>query len=329
MCSPFFDRLSLRISDGNANLSQYLSRALADCCSQRPYRSRGIKVKDRHEIFMSEVPFRFQSATGHESVGNADCGCGSEPYSDVKFIIFFQERTINDIEYVLLVLGPVCVRQLSGHTGQLFCQITPCHFIAAFQHGCDQSSMFFFQCPQPGSAGVFPCAGVRNIKHIAQTEPVPGIVHQGNALGAAPNISAHPIIPQVILSAGSGTRTLGVNHHLLMEWILIEAGGGGKKARPLLPAAGELDRYFFRYLRVLFSFRWHGFLSSLLFLDKEKAGNLAKDFPPNGAAREMPLRERRFQECHNSARQFPSFTHQNPDTVPAQQTQYRSWREAW
>ena len=40
-----------------------------------------------------------------------------------------------------------------------------------------------------------------------------------------PDMPSHFFIPQVILGAGGGIRALGVNHHLLVEWVFIKAGG--------------------------------------------------------------------------------------------------------
>src|SRR5699024_12558223 len=54
---------------------------------------------------------------------------------------------------------------------------------------------------------------------LAQAKLVAGIVHQGNTLGATAHIPSHFFIPQVILGAGGGIRALGVNHHLLVEWV--------------------------------------------------------------------------------------------------------------
>ena len=121
---------------------------------------------------------------------------------------------------------------------------------------------------------MFTGAGVGNIEHIAQTEPVAGIIHQGDALGTAPDVAAHTVVPQVILGAGGGIRALGVNHHLLMERVLIKARGSGKKSRPFLPASHKLGRYLFGHLPVKFSFGWHGYLSSFQFWVKEKQETL-------------------------------------------------------
>ncbi|HBT23044.1 MAG TPA: hypothetical protein DD439_00240, partial [Ruminococcaceae bacterium] len=77
--------------------------------------------------------------------------------------------------------------------------------------GRHRPDVLFFQLPQPGGARVGPGAGVGNIEHITQPGPVPGIIHQGDALGPAPHIPAHAVVPQVVLGAGGGVRALGVD----------------------------------------------------------------------------------------------------------------------
>ena len=176
------------------------------------------------------------------------------------------------------MVSPVFLRQLGGHIGQLLGQVAAAHIVVVFQHRHDRCGVFLVQRPQPGGAGMFTGACVRNIKHIAQPGPVPGIIHQGDTLGPAPHIPAHAVVPQVVLGAGGGIRALGVDHHLFMERIFVKPGGGGEKARPLLPAAGELPCHLVGHLRILFCFGWHGVLSSFRFLSKRKAGNLER-FP--------------------------------------------------
>src|SRR5699024_3022125 len=206
-----------------------------------------------------------------EGIGDADGGGGFELHLDVVLIVLLQKGTVNDIENVLPVFVPVFLRQLGGHISQLLGQVVAAHIVVAFQHSRQRPNVPFLQLPQPGGAGMFPRAGVGNIEHIAQAGPVPGIVHQGDALGTAPHIPAHAVIPQVVLGAGGSVRALSVDHQLLMEWILLEPGSSGEKARPLLPTAGELDRDLLRHLRVHFCFGWHGYLSSLPFRNRKGA----------------------------------------------------------
>ena len=249
---------------------------------------------------MAEILLRLQPTAGHQGIGDADSGGGFELDFDVVLIVLFQKGTVNDRENIPPVVGPVFLRQLGGHIGQLLGQVAAAHIIVAFQHRHDRRGVFLVHRPQPGGAGVFTGAGVGNVEYIPQSGPVPGIIHQGDALGPAPHIPAHAVVPQVVLGAGGSVRALGVDHQLFMERIFVEAGGGGEKARPLLPAAGELPRHLVGHLRVLFCFGWHGVLSSFLVLYKSRAAQ----WPPCGSKRGV--------------------TRQNPGTAPAHQTRRRS-----
>ena len=119
MGSPFFDGLTLGISDGNADLPQHLLIDLADRRSQCADGSRGVEVENRHKVLMGKIAFRLQSAAGHQGVGNADGGGCLKLHSDVILIIFLQKGTVNDIEEVLLMLRPVFLGQFSGYLGEL------------------------------------------------------------------------------------------------------------------------------------------------------------------------------------------------------------------
>ena len=263
MVAPFRELFALIILDGDADLPQYLLVYLADRRAQRPHGGGGVEVEDRHEILMAEILLRLQPTAGHQGVGDADGGGGLELDFDVEFIVLLQERTVNDIAEVLLMLVPILTGQLSGHINKLLGKIVTGNAVVAFQHGRHRPDVLFLQLPQPGGTGMFTGPGVGNIEHIAQPGPVAGIVHQGNTLGATAHIPAHFLIPQVVLGAGGGVRALGVNHHLFMERIFVEAGGSREKGRPFLPAAHKPGRYLLGHLSVKFSFGWHGFLSSL------------------------------------------------------------------
>ena len=165
--------------------------------------------------------------------------------------------------------------------------------------------MVLLQLPQPGSAGMFTGSGVGNVKDIAQAGSVPGIVHQRDPLGTAPYIPAHLFIPQIVLRTGGSVRSLGVDHQLLMERVFVKAGSSGEKPCPFLPAPRELCCHLVRHLCILFSFGWHGVLSSFQFLGKK--GGVA--------------------DCHP----IPAvmvFTGQNPGTAPAGQSPHRSSHRA-
>ena len=93
------------------------------------------------------------------------------------------------------MLVPVFARQFSGHRLQLLGKVIAANLVSALQHGRHRPDMLFLQLPQPGSAGMFTGSGVGNIKNIAQAGSVPGIVHQGDTLGATAHIAAHFFIP--------------------------------------------------------------------------------------------------------------------------------------
>ena len=263
MVAPFRELFALIILDGDADLPQHLLVHLADRCAQRPNRGRGIEVKNRHKVLVLEVAFRLQTAAGHQGVGNTDGGRRFELDCDVEIIVLLQKRTVNDIAEVLLMLVPILTGQLSGHINKLLGKIVTGNAVVALQHGRHRPDVLFLHLPQPGGTGMFTGPGVGNIEHIAQPGSVAGIVYQGNTLGATAHIPAHFLIPQVVLGAGGGVRALGVNHHLFMERIFVEAGGSREKGRPFLPAAHKPGRYLLGHLSVKFSFGWHGFLSSL------------------------------------------------------------------
>ena len=71
---------------------------------------------------MLEVVFRFQATAGHEGIGDADRGGAAERHFDVQFIILLQEGAVNDVEEVVLVVGPIFARQLRGNLPQLVCE---------------------------------------------------------------------------------------------------------------------------------------------------------------------------------------------------------------
>ena len=126
--------LALIVLDGDADLPQHLLIHLADRCAQRPNRGRGIEIENRHEVLMLEVLFRIQPTTGHQGVGDADGGGRLKLDFDVEFIVLLQERTVNDVVEVLLMLVPILTRQLSGHINKLLGKIVTSNAVVALQH---------------------------------------------------------------------------------------------------------------------------------------------------------------------------------------------------
>ncbi len=142
------------------------------------------------------VPFfRLQSAPGQEGVGDADGGGAAEGNSYVELIIFLQERTVNDVEDVPPMFFPIFHRQLAGDMLQLISHHEIIRAIAVFQRVMHGVHVLIFQLPQEGRTGIVPRAGIRHVKNVTNTGNLPGRVHQGDPLGAAPDIPAHGLIP--------------------------------------------------------------------------------------------------------------------------------------
>ena len=54
---------------------------------------------------------------------------------DVEIIVLLQERTVNDVAEVLLMLVPILTRQFSSHINELLGKIVTGNAIVAIQHG--------------------------------------------------------------------------------------------------------------------------------------------------------------------------------------------------
>ena len=112
MCNaPFRELLALIDLDGDADLPQNLLVNLADRRAQRPNRGRGIEIENRHEVLMLEILFRIQPTARHQGIGDTDGGGGLKLDFDVVIIVLRQERTVNDIAEISLMIVPkMCIR---------------------------------------------------------------------------------------------------------------------------------------------------------------------------------------------------------------------------
>ena len=93
--------------------------------------------------------------------------------------------------------------------------------ILILQHLPNRLHGFIRQCPRLHVSGIAACAGIRYIKDIPDIHTVGTGRQQCNALGAAPDITPHGVIPKIIGSAGCGVRPLGIDHQLIMEGVLV------------------------------------------------------------------------------------------------------------
>ena len=117
--------------DGDTDLPQHLLVDLADRRAQRPNRGRGIEIENRHEVLMLEILVCIQPTAGHQGIGDTDGGGGLKLDFDVVIIVLRQERTVNDIAEVPLMLVPIFARQLSGYISELLGEIVTGNAITA------------------------------------------------------------------------------------------------------------------------------------------------------------------------------------------------------
>lgn len=234
---------ALIISDGHFNLPQNLLVNIADRSTEGSNGLRGVKIKDTQEILMIKVGSRLHTAARHQRIGDAHGSGISELHPYVELIIFLQERIVNDGEDVSLMLIPVFAGKPDSNLFKLIGE-TACfgNIIIALQHIGNSIVVFLTKLPQPDSAGIVSAARIGNIEYIFELRPVTGGVDNGNAFASAPDISAHALVPEVILGAGGGVRALGIDHELLVVRVLIQPRSSGEKIRPLFVAAGDLRR---------------------------------------------------------------------------------------
>ena len=151
--------------------------------------------------------------------------------ADGIVIIRRQERTVNDVENVFLVVVPILGGQSRGDDLQLLHQAAVAgDLIGLFQRRGHCRQVRFFQCPQPRRTALPPGAGVGDVKDIPQRRAVSAVIHKGNALRPAFDIPPHAVVPEIIRRTGCSVRPLGKDHELIQIWILIEPGGGLQKS---------------------------------------------------------------------------------------------------
>ena len=186
---------------------------------------------------MGEGSGGIEPAAAHQRVCCADCPDVFENRSQVVFIIFFEEGTVNDAKDVPMVFLPIALDQLSGNGLQLKSETDAAGLTEAlFQGGGHTVPVLRAVFPKERAAGIRAAACVGYIKNVFHPGRVPGAVDQRNAFRAAPHIAVHGLVPDLIASAGGRLRLLGKDQKLLVIGVLIQSGRCFKKCRPCLEA---------------------------------------------------------------------------------------------
>ena len=246
------------VLDGDLNLPQYLLTGIADNRAESGNGIAGVEVEYAQKVLMLKVVAGVQSAAGHERVGGTDSCRVLERHPYIVIIILFQERVSKDAENITAVVVPVFGYELRSNLFKLIGEtLITRNGIALFQGRCNSIPMIVPIFPQKRAAGIFPTARVCNIENIFEPWIIAAGVDQRNALGTATDITAHLLVPKIIVSASSSVRLLSKDHQLLMERILVQATGGFEECCPLAKAAGNLLRCVIGHLCVEIQFTRH------------------------------------------------------------------------
>ena len=216
--------------DHCCDLQQHLATALTDGGAQGGHGGRRVELINVSESLGSKAVFGGVPAPGQEGEGGAGGDGPLEGKPSVEFIVLLQHGICKDAADLLLVAGPVGIGQHSGHIRKLLGQVCRVSAVAALQHSRHRNPVPVLQRPQPGVARIGPGTGVGQIKHIPQAQLVARIVQQGDALGAAPDIAVHAVVPDIVGCAGGGVGALGIDHELVRVRVLVQPAGCRQKA---------------------------------------------------------------------------------------------------
>ena len=184
---------------------------------------RGIEVYHLGEVL--PVQLRLQSAAQLKAIGDAGGGGLPEGRSDVEFIILRKEGIRNAVEDVLPVVMPIRECLLAGNLMDLLLEgHRRIRIEVRFQHFPNGLLRPLGQLPGLHVPGATARACVRHIKDITYAHPVGSCGEQRDALGAAPDVPVHGVVPEIIPGTGRCIRALGIDQQLIAEGVLVQSG---------------------------------------------------------------------------------------------------------
>ena len=190
---------------------------------------------------MLKVVSGIETAAGHKSIGGTYGSGIAERNPYVIIIILLKERIFKDAEDVTSVVVPVFGHELGSNLFQLVGKtFFTGHTEAVLQRCSNSIVVLVFVFPKIKAAGIFPAACVGNVKNIFEPWIIAAGVNQRNTLRTTTDISAHLLIPKVVIGTGSSIRLLSKNHQLLMERVLIQPSHCFKERCPFPKTACNL-----------------------------------------------------------------------------------------
>ena len=155
-------------------------------------------------------------------MGYADGGSLAEGHSYVEIIVLLKRGAVNDAEDIPAVAHPILVRkQRSGGLKLRSEAHAALSAEAVLQRRRDRLDVPVVYLPRRERARAAPGASVGDVEDVVEPRRVAGVVHERDALRAAPDIAAHGIVPHLVARAGRCPRPLGVDHELVGERVLV------------------------------------------------------------------------------------------------------------
>lgn len=123
------------------------------------------------------------------------------------------------------MISPIGQRLLAGNLIDLLGEGHRCIRIEVrFQHFPDGLLRPLGQLPGLHAPGAAARAGVRNIKDITHTHSARTGSQQRDALGPAPDVPVHGVVPKLVPGTGRCIRALGIDQQLIAIRVLVQSG---------------------------------------------------------------------------------------------------------
>lgn len=215
------------------DLAQHHLCILADRRAEGGHSLGCVPLAEEREVRLIEVRRRVIAAAAKQGVGCAGIGGFYEAVPQFALIIPGHQRAVNDTGYIVPVRIEIHLGEVARHVLQLAGEPISLGVERLPQAELDFGEVPVVYLPGRERARAAPGAGVGDVEDVAELRHVAGVVHERDALRAAPDIAAHGIVPHLVARAGRGPRPLGVDHELVGERVLVQPRNSAEQRSPL------------------------------------------------------------------------------------------------
>lgn len=198
-----------------------MSAYLADRRAEGSHGLGRVPLAEEREVRLIEVRRRVIAAAAKQGVGCAGIGGFYEAVPQLVLIIPGHQRAVNDTGHV----APVCVEihlgEVARHILKLAGEPLALGVECLPQAELDFGEVPVVYLPRRERARAAPGAGIGDVEDVAEPQRIAGVVHERDALRAAPDIAAHGVDPHLVACTGRGPRPLSVDHKLVVKRVLV------------------------------------------------------------------------------------------------------------